>query len=116
MEEKLGYKPCGDYLIPNIQLTYEPTTPLGKYGHLRREYLRENNPILYNDLVLTEKLYLHLKEIDMISRRRLEIIQSDLLKAIPAPDKATHQMEWVQHMNTLKAQAEEIVMAELIYC
>lgn len=75
MEEKLRCSPCGDYLIPDIQLAYEPTTPLGKYGRLRREYLRENNPILYNDLVLAEKLFPHLHEIDIAAKSRFVKVQ-----------------------------------------
>ncbi len=116
MEEKLRYKICGDYLIPDIQLTHKETTPLGKYGRLRREYLQKNAPILYSELVLTEKLFPHLIEVDTIARTRIEIIMQGLLQSDPAPDKATQQLKWVQHLNTLKAQAEEIVMAELIYC
>ncbi len=116
MEEKLRYKICGDYLIPDIQLTHKETTHLGKYGRLRREYLQKNAPILYSELVLTEKLFPHLIEVDTTARARIERIMQGLLERDPAPDKATQQWKWVQHLNTLKAQAEEIVMAELIYC
>ena len=78
--------------------------------------LKEHRPILYNDLVLSEKLFPYLKEIGETAARRIEQLQADLLKANPSPDKATQQMAWVQHMNMLKAQAEEIVLNELIYC
>ncbi len=114
MTQKITFTACGDYLIPDIHLANEGTTHLGKYGRLRKDYLQKNAPILYNDLVLTEKLFSHLIEVDTTARARIERIIQELLEANPAPDKITMQMEWVQHMNTLKVQAEEIVMAELI--
>ncbi len=116
MEEKLRYKVCGDYLIPDIRLVHEVTTPSGKYGCLRREYLQKNAPILYSELVLTEKLFPHLIEVDTTAKERVERIMYGLLRSVPAPDKATQRLKWVQHLNTLKAQTEEIVMEELIYC
>ena len=69
-----------------------------------------------NDLILDEKLFPYLKEIGETANRRMEQLIEELLKKNPAPDKANEQLAWVQHMNMLKAQAEEIVAAELIYC
>lgn len=70
--------------------------------------------MLYSDLVLSEKLFPHLWEIQQTAAARMEQLMLQLLKQNPAPDKKTDQMSWVQHMNSLKAQAEEIVTAELI--
>lgn len=67
-------------------------------------------------MILTETLFPYLWEIDEIARRRVEQMMTELLERNPAPDKATQQLAWVQHMNSLKAQAEEIVNAELIFC
>ena len=111
---ELTYTRNGDYLIPDVQLTPIEQKPLGKYGRMRRAFLKEHNPILYNDLILTEKLFPHLHEIDEAAHQRVELMMQQLLKQNPAPDKATNQMAWVQHMNSLKAQAEEVVMTELI--
>ena len=111
---ELSYTRNGDYLIPDVQLTPIEQKPLGKYGRMRRAFLKEHNPILYNDLILTEKLFPHLHEIDETAHQRVELMMQQLLKQAPAPDKATNQMAWVQHMNSLKAQAEEVVMTELI--
>ncbi len=116
MTQKITFTICGDYSIPDIQLANEGTTHLGKYGRLRKDYLQKNALILYNDLVLTEKLFPHLIDVDTTARARIERIIQGLLEVNPAPDKYTKQMDWVQHMNMLKVQAEEIVMAELIYC
>ena len=114
--EDLSYKKCGDYLIPDIKLSFNSTTPLGKYGRLRREYLKEFAPFSYNDMILSEELFPHLYEVDETAKKRMEILMEQLLEKNPAQDKKIQQMSWVQHMNSLKAQAEEIVMAELIYC
>ena len=70
---------------------------------------------MYGSLMMQGKLNSHLAEIDRAARERVELIVSQLLQKDPAPDRATDQMGWVQHMNSLKDQAEEIVLAELIY-
>ena len=116
MTQNLTYTRCGDYLIPDIRLSYVSDKPLGKYGRMRRIFLAENNPILYDDMILTETLFPDLWEIDETVHRRVKQIIIDFLEKNPAPDKATQQLAWVQHMNSLKAQAEEIVNAELIFC
>ena len=111
---EMTYRQVGDYLIPNIQLENSEAKPLGKYGRMRRAFLEQNNPMLLDDLILTEQLFPHLWEIDETAHRRVEQLMSQYLEQNPAPDKATQQMAWVQHMNNLKAQAEEVVMTELI--
>ena len=85
-----------------------------RYGRMRRAFLQENNTLLYNHLILNEKLYPHLWEIQETATARMEQMMADLLKANPAPDKKLNQMAWVQHMNMLKAQAEEVILTELI--
>ena len=116
MVQKLTYTRCGDYLIPDIQLNYTSDKPLGKYGRMRRVFLAENNPMLLDDMILTETLFPHLWEIDETAHRRVEQMMTELLEKNPAPDKATQQFAWVRYVNSLKAQAEEIVNAELIFC
>jgi hypothetical protein len=110
------YVRCGDYYLPDIQLEQTEDRPLGKYGRMRRAYLQENNTLLYNHLILTGKLFPHLWEIQDTATSRMEQLMQELLAADPAPDKKTHQMAWVRHMNALRAMAEEIIEAELIYC
>ena len=114
MMNEMTYTQVGDYFLPNLKLTNTEEKPLGKYGRMRRTFLQENNPMLYNDLILSESLFPHLWEIDETAHRRVEQLMSQYLLTNPAPDKATNQMGWVQHMNSLKAQAEEVVMTELI--
>lgn len=117
MENSLTYTWNGDYLIPDLKLTEQPEKPLGKYGRMRKAYLKEHRPLIYNQLLLTEKLYPHLLEIDETANSRLEQMMPQLAKDAGATEelKARDPMRWVGLMNTCKAQAEEILMAELIH-
>ena len=108
------YSTIGDYQLPNLTLT-QPRKPLGKYGRLRRTYLKDHRPVLYNSMLLSGTLHPHLLEVEQTAESRMQQTIQELLKQNPAPNKERHQMEWVQHMNSLKAQAEELVMNELIY-
>ena len=84
---------------------------------MRKAYLKEHRPLIYNQLLLTEKLYPHLIEIDETAQSRLEQMMPQLAKDAGATEqlKANDPMRWVGLMNTCKAQAEEILMAELIH-
>ena len=117
MENSLTYTMNGDYQIPDLKLTEQPEKPLGKYGRMRQAYLKEHRPLIYNQLLLTEKLYPHLIEIDETAQSRLEQMMPQLAKDAGATEqlKASDPMRWVGLMNTCKAQAEEILMAELIH-
>ena len=114
MSSSLNYTKIGDYQLPNLTLS-QPKTPLGKYGRMRRNYLKQYRPVLYNSMLLNGTLYPHLMELEQTAESRMQQMMAELLKQNPAPDKENRQMEWVQHMNSLKAQAEELVMNELIY-
>ena len=114
MSSNLNYTQTGDYLLPNLTLN-QPRKPLGKYGRLRRTYLMQYRPVLYNSMLLNGTLYPHLMELEQTAESRMQQMMAELLKQNPAPDKAQNQLMWVQHMNSLKAQAEELVMTELIY-
>ena len=83
MKNPMTYIQNGDYLIPNLKLSEQSEKPLGRYGRMRKAYLKEHRPILYNHLLLSEKLYPHLLEIDGTAQNRLEQIMSDLEKAAP---------------------------------
>ena len=110
----LTYSTIGDYQLPNLILS-QPRKPLGKYGRLRRTYLMKHRPVLYNTMLLNGSLYPHLMEVEQTAESRMRQTMQELLMKNPAPNKEQHQMGWVQHMNSLKAQAEELVMNELIY-
>ena len=111
----LNYTKTGDYSIPNLKLS--ETLEIGKYGRMRRNYLKEHRPVLYNRLLLSEKLYPHLAEIDQTANRRLGQLMDELARSSGADEtmKATDPMKWTGLMNTLKSQAEEMILSELIY-
>ena len=114
---ELNYRENGDYLIPDLSLSEMPQTPLGKYGRMRKSYLKEHRPALYSNLLLTEKLYPHLREIDKTAQSRLEAMMPKLMKAagISETMKVENPMQWVGLMNNCKAQAEETILRELVY-
>ena len=108
------YSTVGDYQLPNLILN-QPRKPLGKYGRLRLNFLKQQHPVLYNTMLLSGSLYPHLMEVEQTAEDRMQQTIAQLLKQTPAPDKEQNQMAWVQHMNSLRAQAEELVLMELIY-
>ena len=114
---ELTYTRSGDYWIPNLTLSQQETQPLGKYGRLRKKYLQEHRPVLWNSLILSEKLYPHLREIDETANSRLEQMMPGLMQSAGVTEalKASDPMKWVGLMNSLKAQAEEVILTELIY-
>ena len=115
--EKLTYTRCGDYYIPNLKLAEQPDKPIGKYGRMRQRYLKEYRPVLYSSLILTEKLYPHLLEIDEAANERMDILMPQLMKAAGVTEelKAVDQMKWVGLANACRAQAEEIIQSDLIF-
>ena len=114
MSSNLSYTQTGDYLLPNLTL-HQPKTPLGKYSRMRLNFLRQQHPALYNTMLLNGSLYPHLMEVEQTAESQMQQTMAQLLKQNPAPDKEQNQMAWVQHMNSLKAQTEELVLTELIY-
>ena len=108
------YSTVGDYQLPNLTLS-QPKIPLGKYGRLRRTYLMNHRPVLYHTMLLNGSLYPHLMELEQTAESRMQQMMTELLKQNPAPDKEKNQMSWVRHMNSLRAQTEEIILTELIY-
>ena len=113
---KLTYTRCGDYYIPDLKLSEQPEAAIGKYGRMRQRYLKEHRPSLYSSLILSEKLYPHLLEIDQAAQERMDAMLPHMMKAAGVTEelKARDPMRWVGLMNTLKAQVEEIILAELI--
>ena len=108
------YSTVGDYQLPNLTLN-QPRKPLGKYGRLRRTYLMQNRPVLYHTMFLNGSLYPTLTELEQTVAAMKEQMMADLLAKNPAPDKEKNQMAWVQHMNSLREQVEEVIQTELIY-
>ena len=108
------YSTVGDYQLPNLTLN-QPRKPLGKYGRLRRTYLMNHRPVLYHTMLLNGSLYPTLTELEQTAAAMKKQLMADLLAKNPAPDKEKNQMAWVQHMNSLQEQVEEVIRTELIY-
>ena len=115
MKNQKNCMPVGDYFIPTIELKPVEDKVLNKYGRMRRTFLQEQKPMVFDDLVLTEQLFPHLYEVQEVAEKRVEVIMAGLLDANPAPDKEADAMAWVRHMNMLKAMAEDVVVREVIY-
>lgn len=115
---ELNYTWSGDYLILDLSLSVQTNKSLGKYGRLRKAYLKEYHPVLFSSLLLSGKLYPHLQEIDQTVNIHLEQMMSKLMKeaGITEHMKATAPMHWAGLMNNCKIQAEEVILQELIYC
>ena len=118
--EEMGgtYRQEGDYLLPNLSLP--PDTPeyqIGKYGRMRKRYLKEHRHALYTSLLLSGKLDQHLAEIDQTCVERIERITADMarVESVTETLKATDQMEWVGRMNNIHNRAEEMILSELVY-
>ena len=113
---KLTYHCCGDYLLPKLAIPDEPVV-LGKYSRMRKTYLKEHKPILYNALLLSGKLTEHLIGVDVECRERLEILLPQMMQVEGVDEalKARDQMEWVRRMNSIQNRAEEILLNELVY-
>lgn len=111
------YRQVGDYFIPNITLPDDGEYKIGKYGRMRRNYLKEYRKILYNNYVLEGTLFKHLAEIDQACNERIENIVSAMAKqeGVTEAFKAADQIEWVRRMNSIRNRAEEIVLHELVY-
>ena len=117
MENNLGYTQSGDYLFPNLTLSETEPKPLGKYGRMRKKYLQEHRPVLWNQMILSETLYPHLRETDEAANRRLEQMLPELMKrnGVTEELKSRDPMMWTGLMNNLKNQAEEVILEELIH-
>ena len=117
--EEMGgtYRQVGDYFIPNITLPDDGEYQIGKYGRMRRSYLKEYRKILYNNYVLEGTLFKHLAEIDQACNKHMEIIVPSMAKqeCVTEALKAADQMEWVRRMNSIRNRAEEIILTELVY-
>ena len=116
MNNTLTYTQNGDYLVPDLSLSEQSMQPLSKYGRMRKTYLKEHRPILYNRLLLSEKLYPHCLEIEKAAQSRMDEMMPRLATEAGATEhlKASDPMKWAGLMNTCKAQAEEIILNELI--
>ncbi len=112
------YMQVGDVLLPDLSVGEVEQRPIGKYGRMRKRYLKEQHPVLYSELLLSGKLYSHLREIDEACEGRMELLTRQTAKqeGVTETLKAANQMEWLRHMNSIRSRVEEVVLYEPGYC
>ena len=112
----LSYTLCGDCYLPDLVLNEEEPT-YGKYGMLRKQFLKEYRPIRYQNLLLSGKLTAHLNQIDQEATEQVEVLMKQMAEKQGVNEnlKRQDQMKWVGLMNKVKASAEEIVLKERVY-
>ena len=113
----LWYELIGDYYIPVLTLSSEEQRSIGKWGRMHRDYLKEQRPILFNDLILSGQLWSYLADLNEQAQKRLSLIveQMKASEGVSEKLKATDQMAWVVAMNSIRNRAEEIILREMIY-
>lgn len=114
---ELGYRQNGDYLIPDIKMDDQPTGMIGKYGRMRKTFLKEHRSGTYNSLLLQNRLTEHLLEIDRTAREQVEQTMAQMAQTenVTEKMKAENQMLWIQRMNSIKSRAEEAAITEIIH-
>lgn len=115
---EITYTKCGDYLLPDLGLAEKENKPLNKYGLLRLNYLKNHKKALYQELLMKDKLNEHLFSVSICAENMVNHILNELIKSdssITEKLKSENQLLWVQKMNNYKANAEEIVLKEIIY-
>ena len=113
---EIHYAQVEEYQLPLLTLPQtDDTELLGKYGRMRLAHLKNQRPVLYNRMLLNGTLWPHLQEVQRAASEQLERTIAALADKFPAPDKERSQLLWVAHMNGLKAQAEEVVVREVVY-
>ncbi len=115
-ENGIDYILIGDYYFPDLKLP-EEDRPIGRYGQMHRDYLKEVHPGRYDALLLTGELWTYLADLNEQAEERLDIIigQMKAAEGVTEELKARNQLEWVGRMNNIRNRAEEIIRSELIY-
>ena len=114
----LTYTKAGDYYIPGLVLDGQPDREIGVYGRMRERYLEGHHPGRYSYVLLYGTLYPHLLEVDETAQGYLDTMVPRMAAAAGVTEelKTCDQMAWVGRMNAIRAQVEEMIQADLIYC
>ena len=114
---EITYSREGDYLIPDLTLPTEPEIPLGRYAMMYRDYLEQHRRVTYLNLLTSKSLNSHLHEVEQTALARLELLTKQLCReqGVTEELKEKAPMQWVGLMNSIRSQAEEVILSELIY-
>lgn len=116
MMQELNYIRCGDYYIPDIRLP-EENRPIGRWGRMHRDFIKEHNTIRFNDLCLSGELWTYLADLNEQAQNRLELIieQMKAAESVTEDMKAADHMAWVGAMNNIRCRAKEVILCKMIY-
>ena len=114
---EITYTRNGDYFIPDIVLKKKEYKSLGKYGRMRKDYLKNHRPTLWNRFLLRDTLDDHLCEIDSEAQIRFDTLLPLYRERYDVTEelKATNQMEWIRRMNNIISAIDEIILNEIVY-
>ena len=116
MMQEMNYIRCSDYYIPDIRLP-EENRPIGRWGRMHKDYIKDNNPIRFNDLCLRGELWTYLADLNEQAQNRLDCIIAQIkeTEGVTEELKAKDQLAWVGHMNSIRHRAEEVIRSEMIF-
>ena len=114
--EQITYIKVGDYYIPDWKLP-EETRPIGRWGRMHRDYLKEYRPVVFNQLVLSGSLWTYLADINEQAQQRIDVLIKQMMasEGVTEDLKDVNQMEWVRRMNGIRSRTVEIVLNEIVY-
>ena len=114
--EQITYIKTGDYYIPDWKLP-EEHRPIGRWGCMHRDYLKEYRPVIFNQLVLSGNLWTYLADINEQAQQRMEVLIKQMMSSegVTVELKEVNQMEWVRRMNGIRSRTVEIVLNEIVY-
>ena len=116
MMEQITYIKTGEYYVPNLKLP-EEHRPIGRWGRMHRNYLKEHRPVVFNQLVLSDNLWTYLADINEQAQQRMEMLVKQMMvsEGVIESLKEANQPEWIMRATRIQSNAEEIVLRELIY-
>lgn len=114
--EQITYIKTGDYYIPDWKLP-EDHRPIGRWGRMHRDYLKEYRPVVFNQLVLSGNLWTYLANINEQAQQRMEVLAKQIMAREGTTEilKEANQMDWVQKLSIIYERATELILNELIY-
>lgn len=114
--EQITYIKVGDYCIPDWKLP-EEHCPIGRWGRMHRDYLKEHHPVVFNQLVLSGNLWSYLADINEQAKQRIDVLVKQMIvsEGVTEELKEANQPEWIMRATRIQSNAEEIVLRELIY-
>ena len=114
--EQITYIKVGDYYIPDWKLP-EAHRPIGRWGRMHRDYLKEHRPVIFNQLVLSGTLWSYLADINEQAQTRMEVLIKQMMAAEGVTEelKEENQIEWVRKINNIRTRTEEIILNEIVH-